>query len=612
MKLHKLKWLTGMSAIVLLILGAILFSGRSTDESTEITITPASEKSTTVANKLQWRAGRSQTYDVLVDSSFVMTMPGASSGQEISVNIDAILDYQTLEVKPSEVIVGMRFSSMEMKISGVTEEAVNDALTQPFRVHIAPNGLPVSFEFPAAVAAEHREIIENFIRMFQLAIEDGKSWVVQEANSSGNYEAAYTRNSPTMLLKEKQRFLSSSSSVSDTLPVLESQETIRIDGNNDWISDMELDESFSSKDQNGPSVVVTNHASLMLRNTKTATSSASWDFVSSMGASANTQLANTKPAISRAEAERRLRADIAKLDKVKEGRSLLIHSLRNLLLANDEMPFVLLDYMKTEQLSDRTRADLYLALELAGSPQAQAALTSVFTDQNWSFVDAMRAIVALSGVAKPTDDAVSALWDTAYISADGTERDELPGTAALALGTLGRNMNKEQDDQYFSLRSGLINGVSSAADTHQRAVYLHALGNTGDPDPTIRNNITPFLNDSAPEVRSAAARTLGRLGSAEVADQLLQSFEQEQNDVVRSSITEALSSWENPTQEAITTIKNAISNEHDENVRYNMAVLLGNSMDKFPENRKVLETLLAKEQSKRIRQQVAEMLFKPQ
>ena len=610
MKLNNIKWLTGMSAIVLLIIGTILLSGRSTEESTELT--PASEKSTTVANNLQWRAGRSQTYDVVVDSSFIMTMPGATSGQEISVNIDAILDYQTLEVKVNNVIVGMRFSSMEMKISGVTEEAVNDALTQPFRVHIAPNGLPQSFEFPAAVPAEHREIIENFVRMFQLVIEDGKSWVVQETNSSGDYEAAYTRNSPTILLKKKQRFLSSSSSLSATVPVVESNETIRIDDNNDWIADMKIDETVSSKDQNGPSVVVTNKASLKLGDTKTATSRASWDFVSSMESTANTRIANAKPAISREEAERRILADIDKLEKVKDGRSILIHSLRDLLLANDEMPFVLLEYMKTEQLSDRTRADLYLAFELAGSPQAQAALTSVFTDQNWSFVDSMRAIVALGGVAKPTDDTISALWDTAYSSAAGTERDELPGTAALALGSLGRNMNKEQDENYISLRSGLINGASGAADTHQRAVYLHALGNTGDPDPTIRNNITPFLNDSAPEVRSAAAKTLGRLGSAEVAEQLLQSFEQEQSDVVRSSITEALSSWETPTQVAVTTIKEAIGNERDENVRYNMAVLLGNSMNKFPENRKVLEKLLTAEQSKRIRQQVAEMLFKPQ
>lgn len=317
------------------------------------------------------------------------------------------------------------------------------------------------------------------------------------------------------------------------------------------------------------------------------------------------------PAISRDEAERQLRVAVTELDAAAKGRSIFIHSLRDLLLVDGEMPFVLLELMKTQQLSDRTRADLYLVFELAGSPEAQAALTSVFTDQSWSRDDGMRAIVALGGVANPTEDSLAALWGTAHSALMGDDRDDLPSTAALALGSLGRGLHTEQDTNYSSLRSGLLDGASSAADTHQRAVFLHALGNTGDPDPSMRSNIVPFLNDSAPEVRAAAAKTLGRLGTSQVADQLLQSFEHEQNDVVRGSITEALASWEDPSLPAVKSVRAAIRDERDENVRYNMALLLGKSMETFPENRIVLEQLLGGEQSKRIRQQVAEMLYAP-
>ncbi len=610
MKLNKLQWLTGASVLLIVVAGVLLLLGSPQDK----TIVPerSSEKKVVIANNLQWRAGSVQQYDVLVDSSFEMTMPGASSGQSMAVKVDAVLDYKTLEVSPAEVLVGMRFSAMEMMVGGVTEAAVNLSLTQPFRVGFVANGFPRSFEFPATLMAEHREVIENLVRMFQLVIEDGDAWVVEESNASGHYEAAYTRSSPSSLLKKKQRFLSSTSSMSTSVPDVVSEETIRIDVNNDWIAEMTLEETISSKDLNGLSVVVNNHASLKLRDRQTVAAAVKWDFASTLEPTVSSkQVAANMPTLSREEAERKLRADITALDAAVEGRRPLIHSLKDLLLVDGEMPFVLLEFMKTQQLSDRTRADLYLALELAGSPQAQAALTSIFTDQSWSRVDGMRAIVALGGVKNPTEDTLAALWGTAYSPLMGDGRDDLPGTAALALGSLGRNLHTKQGTDYFSLRSGLLDGASSASDTHQRAVFLHALGNTGDPDPSMLNNIVPFLDDSAPEVRAAAARTLGRLGTSQVADQLLQSFEHEQNDVVRGSITEALTSWEDPSLAAIKSVRAAISDERDNNVRYNMALLLGNSMETFPENRIVLEQLLAGEQSKRIRQQVAEMLFKP-
>ena len=52
----------------------------------------------------------------------------------------------------------------------------------------------------------------------------------------------------------------------------------------------------------------------------------------------------------------------------------------------------------------------------------------------------------------------------------------------------------------------------------------------------------------------------------------------------------------------------AVRGEPDENLRYNMARFLCANLDEFPENRPVLQDLLRTEQSKRIRQSVANML----
>jgi len=56
------------------------------------------------------------------------------------------------------------------------------------------------------------------------------------------------------------------------------------------------------------------------------------------------------------------------------------------------------------------------------------------------------------------------------------------------------------------------------------------------------------------------------------------------------------------------SIRAAVRAEPDENIRYNMARFLGVNLDKLPENRPVLQDLLRAEQSKRIRQSVANML----
>ena len=52
-----------------------------------------------------------------------------------------------------------------------------------------------------------------------------------------------------------------------------------------------------------------------------------------------------------------------------------------------------------------------------------------------------------------------------------------------------------------------------------------------------------------------------------------------------------------------------VRDDPDEKTRYNMAVLLGKNLGEHPRNRAVLEQVLATEQSKRIRQQVADTLY---
>ena len=596
--------LPGALALLAMALAVILTLGRCSDSS----LAPASPDSHSGVSpiQLQWRAGSSQRYTLVVESSFLMTMPGSHAGQTMDLRIKGDLQYHTLQVDAAGVIAGMRFTSIDMSIDGAGDADVNRSLTSPFRVHFADNGLPLNFEFPAELVAGHREVLENIVRMFQAVILAGSGWEVEESNASGRYQAIYATTSPYTLEKHKQRYLGTDADTS--VPEVSSAESIRIESSHDWLTAMIVDETITTREPGSALVEVRNHASIELQSKQAKIAAQDWGFPAADTGEASAANPTIVP-LPLPEAERRLADEIAILETAGEGRSIVIHRLRDLLLANEQLPEVLLDTMRTRELTDRTRADIYLAFELAGTPAAQASLTTVVLDAGWPPQDAMRAIVALGGMANPTADTLSTLWDMAHTDLTETERRDLPGTAALAIGSLGNTLRTAENSDYLSLRTDLVASATSASKPQAKTVFLYALANTADPDPALRRDILPFLDDPSPRVRSAAARSLGRLGTDEVAKELLQSAVQETNNEVRASLAEALASWKEPTPEAIQWARAAIGGESDEKARYNMAVLLGNNMESFPENRILLEALLETEQSRRIRQRVADMLY---
>ena len=599
------KLLLATSLLVLALVAVTLMPERS---SLDTTATPE-----VVPSVLQWRIGSSQEYDVLVNSSSLIGISATSTLQAIDVRMDGVLEFITLEVGAAGALVGMRLSSMVMAIADQSPDTdTNRELALPFRVRFALDGRIMAFEFPAAMTTAVRQVIENLLRMFQVTIQQGDHWVAQESNASGLYDAIYARTSTSTVVKKKQRYLDSTTTMAAFTTEVTSMESIQIGVNQDWISSMTLDETLITKNSNMPFSEVSNHATLQLRDAGNSPIAATgkWDFVAvATPASTQDSVKAVQPSLSREEAERQMDSSIAYLDTTVDVRTTYIHRLRDLMLMDGQLPLALLETLRDEQLADRTRADLYLVLQLAGTPEAQAVLNSVVTDTNWSAKDGLRAIVALGAVDNPTEETFENLWDTARSGTIEGDRRDLPATAALALGSLGKGLRAAENANYSSLRADLLDGASSASDAHQRAVFLLALGNTADTAPSMRSDIVPFLNDPAPQVRSAAANALGRLGTNQVADDLFKRLERERNTQVRGSIAQALATWESPSHPAIESVRKAIPAESDEKVRYNMALLLGNTMEAFPENRTALEQLLVTEQSKRIRQQVANSLY---
>ncbi len=570
---------------------------------------PAPDPSATSANpaatSLQWHVGVSQQYRVMSESS--MRMQGATnSPSSIQVQLRGLLDTLTLKSDAGQALVGMRLSSPELKINGAIDAGTNHALAAPFRVRFAASGMPLAFEFPAEVSQQNRSILENLVRTFQVSLAPGDSWVTQETNGSGTYEAAYRRSGPNRFEKSKRRFTAAAAGMVNWSDV-ESTETFRLDATRDWIAAMDVAENMTSKDQGSPVMKVNNHATLALQeDARVALPAKLWEFTPAPAAvDDRARMQDKKLGMTPEQARREIRATIPQLDAATQGRLTLIHRLRDLLRVDASLPALILDALRTQELGDRTRADLYLALELAGTDSAQTALARVINDSSWSLKDGMRAIVAMSGIRQPSGETLSTLWGATRNYAGG-ERQRMASSAAFALGSIGGTLRKAEDPAYESLRADLLSNAQGARDTAARSDFITALGNTRDP--TLAPDVSAFLYDPAPSVRRATALSLGTLGADPIAGELVTRFREDDNGYVRGAIAESLQSWTQPTESAMAMFRQAVRTEIDEGTRYNIAVLLSDNLGKFPANEPVLRDIMRSEPSKRIRQKVAEAL----
>ena len=164
-------------------------------------------------------------------------------------------------------------------------------------------------------------------------------------------------------------------------------------------------------------------------------------------------------------------------------------------------------------------------------------------------------------------------------------------------------MRKADNPAYSSLRSDLLSRAFGSDNAALRSDFITALGNTQDP--TLASDVVVLLDDTEPAVRRAAALSPGSLGVDQVADQLISHIRRQDNGYVRSASADSLQSWTQPTDAAMAMFRRAARTEADEGMRYNMALLLGNNLAKFPENEAVLREIMRSEPSKRIREQAA-------
>jgi HEAT repeat protein len=552
-----------------------------------------------------WKTGVTQYYDLTMNSSMSMNTTGSGMNQNMGVNLQAGLEMLTLESEQNQALVGMQLSNVKLKVSGQSDSEVNKILQTPFRVRFSSGGVPENFEFSQGLNSQEQLMLENVVRTFTVSlVNDEEQWVSNEHNASGQYDAHYQKISSTTIKKQKKNFIASPSSPILKNAVIVSSESIEVDPKKNWIQKMVVEETLQTKASVGNLIYIVNHAEIIAaRNNRKAIPISHWEFEAADPIFMKQAIQHASLKMSVGEAQKKLVKHLPKLDETLDKRTPEIHTLRDLLRIDGSMPALLLKQMQLQDLSDRTRADLYLALELAATPEAQTALTSIINSPEWSERDAIRAIVALAGINNPSQETLVALWDTA----NNHEKNQLASTATFSLGSMGSRMNKHGHPEYPQLRDNLLAAAYASSNTQQKATYLYALGNTRDPN--VAEDISSFLVDEQAHVRRAAALSLGVTQNPNSSEVLVQQFQQENHSAVRGAIAESLTALPlSDSTIAMQAVSKALQKEKDEKARYSMALFIGKHLSEHPQYRSQLQNLIRHEPSKRVRQVAAEAL----
>lgn len=557
------------------------------------------------SQRLTWRTGTRQQYRLVLDSQVQLGGGPAEPGEPIHQEVHGVLSFTTLAVAVDQVVVGMQFGPVTLRVGGAEDAEVARGLAAPFRVTFDPAGMPVAFAFPAEVPSRQRQLLEELVRTFQVVVRDGAAWQTDEAHATGRYEARYERTAAG-LQRQKLRYLASADAGAPAVAVRQALATVRLAAPADWLASMVVDETLAAHDASGLHFEVTTRGQLDLLPSPSPDGPAAVDgsFVATAGETAARD-ATPVGALPADELAASLASLLAALDSAAEGRTVWVHRLRDLLRADPRVAALLLARLQAEPFTDRTRADLFLALELGATPEAQAGLVQVAQGSTWALRDRARALVALGGLAEPMPATVDALWATARTRADALQ-GELANTALLALGAIGSRLPHTDDALYGTLRNGLLAEAWGAAATGERAVALLALANTGDR--TLGEQLTPFLDDTASEVRRAAAKAVGRLGGEPAVAELALRFPAEPNSAVRAAMAAGCAASPVPAPEVLAMARTCVGKEPDETARLELARCLGRHLAAHPDNEPALRAMFATESSPTIRRYVGEVL----
>lgn len=261
-------------------------------------------------------------------------------------------------------------------------------------------------------------------------------------------------------------------------------------------------------------------------------------------------------------------------------------------------------------VADPHRPTLFLALEIAGTPEAQTALQGLMTDERVAVADRLRAVVALKDVDQPTSESVESLVEVARRSREDGAEGTVGRSALLSLASLsGRDLEGPLDEQAKRESAALI---QDALQNNDRTLALEAMGNHGGAE--YSETIDAHLGHDDLETRRAAIAAV-RSRPPDAQDRVLapRLAEEEDPRVIRSiagRITAAGQGSESiPSPDMIASARAAFDRGLEQNdTRIALIRMVGGAAERSEAARQLLREFYAAEEDPRVRQVIGEYM----
>lgn len=563
-----------------------------------------------------WAQGAEQQYRLAIATDVHLLLPGSEAPQTIIQQVAGTLNMKVFDGEEGEIHVGFQLDQPIYTLNHQTDDLLQKRLEAPFVVTFDPLGRPLSFHFPEALQRTDRIILEESIRTFQVVLpeESQTSWTVTEKHATGTYLAQYRLREDNSIEKTKTRYTDIAVS-SDDQPaeahLTQSSAVSRISPDRVWIDAAVVHEALTLSQGSGLSTKSVMKAELKrIPGTREAgegalTKATDWEEMllafSLQAPEPDIEEADgdTVSAAAPLTSRQQLAGLIEQLNiGEKKERITLLKQIEKALKADPELAYWLAEQVEQSGMTGATDAWLIHLLERSGTPQAQEALVMVMDDPYYRAWNRVRAIVALGGVENATDEAIASLINISQ-NRDDVDTADMANAALLALGSIGKSLAESDPERAELIREDLIATLEGARDPSETGVVLKAMENMGDP--VLGEVISPYLQDDAPFVRSAAARSLGRIKGEENLDLLADQLEVEQNRVVRAAIIAGMEDNGGATHRSLQTVNDMVLTETEAGARFHMTKYLGDNLADFPEGKKTLQILALKDPSSRVR-----------
>lgn len=195
-----------------------------------------------------------------------------------------------------------------------------------------------------------------------------------------------------------------------------------------------------------------------------------------------------------------------KSSAIVEGADFLALLLR----AQPGLAFALMSALERGTLAPDLESTVFLALEIAGTPESHAALVSGLAD-NHAARNRARAAAALPDVKNPSHETLAALASTAREAVAETKDETrlVRNSATYALGALEERTRGKNAGLSNEAVTEIRSRLDEAGDSSDLAATLDAIGNSGNS--AFIEDLKPHLGAKDTLVRSHAIQAMGNM-----------------------------------------------------------------------------------------------------